>query len=410
MTEVLCALFVVIGFGVGVTVGAKSAVRRVRSVTAEIFPASPLSSGGSLPAALGGLEAASAVARDEAEASRESLGLIRRAMDSLPFGVVVIEQGTAVDWRNTVARNLLRQTRVGMVVSAAVRRQRTAALDGLSTTETISVQGPPERVLVVSGFPIPRDGEGSSGAVIIEDITARAHLEAVRKDFVANISHELRTPVGALALLAETLEDETSPEVISRLSGKLVDESHRVSRIIDDLLELSVLESGPVNQLTSEPVQALVKDARERVRALCAARSITVNTVGVAALDVPCDRRQLVSALSHLIENAVKYSEVGGSVSVRAQQVEMDIEFSVSDTGVGIPAKETRRIFERFYRVDPARSRNTGGTGLGLAIVRHVASNHHGDVSVDSTEGVGSTFFLRVPSVGPPDLGRKART
>lgn len=398
MTVALYALFAVLGLASGMAVGARWAVRRVRHVAAEIFPAIALTSGGGLPAVLGGMEAASAVARQESDATKQSLGLLRRAMDSLPFGVVVMDQSSSVDWRNRAARDLLRPTRMGIVVNAAVRRRRTAALRGEASTETIEVQGPPARVLVVSGFPIARRGDRSSGAVIVEDITARAHLEAVRKDFVANISHELRTPVGALALLAETLEDETSPEVISRLSGKLVDESHRVARIVDDLLELSVLEAGPVNQLTMEPVAAVVANAIERVRALTAARDITVDTSINGDLDVACDRRQLVSALAHLVENAVKYSDVGGLVTVRSALQGDVIEFSVADRGVGIPAKDIGRIFERFYRVDPARSRNTGGTGLGLAIVRHVAANHHGEVSVASTEGIGSTFSLRIPA------------
>jgi two-component system, OmpR family, sensor histidine kinase SenX3 len=121
-------------------------------------------------------------------------------------------------------------------------------------------------------------------------------------------------------------------------------------------------------------------------------------------LVAPCERRQLVSAVSHLVENATKYSEVGGVVAIAAERVGDDITIRITDAGVGIPAKEVGRIFERFYRVDPARSRDTGGTGLGLAIVRHVASNHNGDVTVESTEGVGSTFRLRLPSLVSADV------
>jgi two-component system, OmpR family, sensor histidine kinase SenX3 len=399
VTLLLAVVFGVAGLVMGLGLGASWAGRRVRSVTAQIFPASGRSSGSTLPDALSGLESASLVARDDARATQESLDLVRSSMDALPFGVVVIEQGATSDWRNSAAKQLLGVTRTGMVIDEAVRRQRTDALVGKTSTETIEVQGPPNRVLVVSGVPISRSTGGASGVVVLEDITARARLEAVRKDFVANISHELRTPVGALALLAETLEDESDPDIVARLAGKLVDESHRVAHIIDDLLELTVLEGGPSERMLMEPVDTVVSEALARVGNLTQSRSITIDTERVTAgLEVPCDRRQLVSAVAHLVENAVKYSEPGEVVSVSAEVVGDDVVVRVTDSGVGIPAREVTRVFERFYRVDPARSRNTGGTGLGLAIVRHVASNHHGEVTVDSIEGVGSTFVLRLPA------------
>jgi two-component system, OmpR family, sensor histidine kinase SenX3 len=408
VTLLLTSAVLILGLIGGVILGAGWAGRRVRSVTASLYPATTLRPGNTLPDALSGLQSASATARYDAQAIKESLALIRGSMDALPFGVVVMEQGATVDWRNLVARNLLSPTRTGLVIDEAVKRQRAEALVGRTSTETIEVQGPPNRVLVVSAVPINRSEQGASGVVIIEDITARAHLEAVRKDFVANISHELRTPVGALALLAETLQDETDPEVVSRFAGKLVDESHRVARIVDDLLELSVLEGEAAKHRNEENIHDIVSDALERVRTLAESRSIALDTSAVDVdLVAPCERRQLVSAVSHLVENATKYSEVGGVVAVAAERVGDDITIRVTDAGVGIPAKEVGRIFERFYRVDPARSRNTGGTGLGLAIVRHVASNHNGDVTVESTEGVGSTFRLRLPSLVSADVVTK---
>jgi two-component system, OmpR family, sensor histidine kinase SenX3 len=408
VTLLLTSAVLILGLIGGVILGAGWAGRRVRSVTASLYPATTLRPGNTLPDALSGLQSASATARYDAQAIKESLALIRGSMDALPFGVVVMEQGATVDWRNLVARNLLGPTRTGLVIDEAVKRQRAEALVGRTSTETIEVQGPPNRVLVVSAVPINRSEQGASGVVIIEDITARAHLEAVRKDFVANISHELRTPVGALALLAETLQDETDPEVVSRFAGKLVDESHRVARIVDDLLELSVLEGEAAKHRNEENIHDIVSDALERVRTLAESRSIALDTSAVDVdLVAPCERRQLVSAVSHLVENATKYSEVGGVVAVAAERVGDDITIRVTDAGVGIPAKEVGRIFERFYRVDPARSRNTGGTGLGLAIVRHVASNHNGDVTVESTEGVGSTFRLRLPSLVSADVVTK---
>jgi two-component system, OmpR family, sensor histidine kinase SenX3 len=405
VTLFLTSAVLIVGLIGGIILGAGWAGRRVRSVTASLYPATTLRHGNTLPDALSGLESATATARDDALAAKESLALIRGSMDALPFGVVVMEQGATLDWRNLVARNLLGPTRTGLVIDEAVKHQRAEALVGRTSTETIEVQGPPNRVLVISAVPINRSEQGASGVVIIEDITARAHLEAVRKDFVANISHELRTPVGALALLAETLQDETDPAVVSRFAGKLVDEAHRVARIVDDLLELSVLEGGAAKHRNEENIHDIISDALERVRTLAESRSIALDTSGVETdLVAPCERRQLVSAVSHLVENATKYSEVGGVVAIAAERMGDDITIRITDAGVGIPAKEIGRIFERFYRVDPARSRNTGGTGLGLAIVRHVASNHYGDVTVESTEGVGSTFRLRLPSLVSADV------
>jgi two-component system, OmpR family, sensor histidine kinase SenX3 len=410
VTLLLGSAVLIVGLFGGIVLGASWAGRRVRSVTASLFPATTLRAGNTLPDALSGLESASTTARDDALATKNSLALIRGSMDALPFGVVVMEQGASEDWKNLAARGLLGPTRTGLVIDETVKHQRAVALAGRSATETIEVQGPPNRVLVISAVPIARTAQGASGVVIIEDITARAHLEAVRKDFVANISHELRTPVGALALLAETLQDETDPDVVSRFAGKLVDESHRVARIVDDLLELSVLEGGAAKRQNEEVVSHIVADAIERVRMLAETRNITITTNLVDEnLVVPCDRRQLVSAVSHLVENATKYSEVGGTVAIAAEREGDDIAIRVTDAGVGIPAKEIGRIFERFYRVDPARSRHTGGTGLGLAIVRHVASNHDGQVTVESTEGVGSTFRLRLPCLVPADALTKGR-
>ena len=410
MTPLLVFGVLLLGLAFGAGLGALWAGRKVTSLTTALYPASRRTSGNTLPDALHGLESASTHALTDARVTEGKLTLLTSSLDALPFGVVVIEHG-APELRNEAARNLLGVTRTGLVIEEAVRRQKVEALAGQSSTETLDVHGPPNRVLVISALPINGLPGSASGVVLVEDITARAHLEAVRKDFVANISHELRTPVGALALLAETLQEETDPEIVSRFAGKLVDESHRVARIVDDLLELSVLEGGTANRLTDEHVSSIVSEALERVRQLAIQRKITIDETRVdVEVVVPCDRRQLVSAVSHLVENATKYSEVGGVVSISAEQLHDNIVIRVTDTGVGIPAKEIGRIFERFYRVDPARSRNTGGTGLGLAIVRHVAGNHHGEVTVDSIEGVGSTFLLRIPAFAVGDAIPKGST
>jgi two-component system, OmpR family, sensor histidine kinase SenX3 len=232
---------------------------------------------------------------------------------------------------------------------------------------------------------------------IIEDASERVRLDSVRTDLVANISHELKTPVGAIALLAETLADEDEPEVIARLAPKLIAEAHRLSRIIDELLELSRIELG--GQSVSEVVD-LVAVAREAVTLharLAAARGIPVRLETAKRLSVLGNRRQLLSAVGNLVENAIKYSDPGGAVDVNVHAEGGQVVLAVHDHGMGIPGRDLDRVFERFYRVDKARSRETGGSGLGLSIVRHVMANHGGQVSVASVEGEGSTFTLHVP-------------
>jgi two-component system sensor histidine kinase SenX3 len=220
----------------------------------------------------------------------------------------------------------------------------------------------------------------------------------MRSDFVSNISHELKTPVGAVAVLAEALIDETDTAVVHRLADHLVEEAHRAVRTIDDLLKLAEIESTrPGDEIVE--VSTVVRAAVARGRVVDGGRGIEI-----ASLDVPeglqlrGDQRQLVSAVGNLVENAVKYSHAGDVVRICVRVDEVAVEVTVADQGVGIPRRDLDRVFERFYRVDRARSRDTGGTGLGLAIVRRIATNHGGDVLVSSEEGQGSTFVLRLPA------------
>jgi two-component system, OmpR family, sensor histidine kinase SenX3 len=239
---------------------------------------------------------------------------------------------------------------------------------------------------------------------VVEDVSDRRRLEAIRRDFVANISHELKTPVGALGLLAETLLGEDDPAVTHPLAERMVAEAFRVNRTIDDLLELSRIEAGEAPARQPVLVGHVLEGAADRIRPAAALCSIEVVVEqGPEGLTVMGDRRQLVSAVFNLLDNAVKYSEPERIVTLRSSAVAGPddtpwAELAVVDQGMGIPARDLERVFERFYRVDRARSRGTGGTGLGLAIVRHVASNHDGEVSVESQEGVGSTFRLLLPA------------
>jgi two-component system sensor histidine kinase SenX3 len=250
---------------------------------------------------------------------------------------------------------------------------------------------------------VVRAGVAGGGAyALVDDVTERRRIDAVRTDFVANISHELKTPVGALAVLAETLVDETDPAVVTRIVDRMLEESHRASRTIDDLLELSRIELGDEQHRDEVEAAEVVRGAVDRAAGLAERRDIRIDApTSGPSIRVVGDRRQLVSAVGNLVENAVKYSESGGHVQVSAAASDGWVEFTVVDHGVGIPARDLDRIFERFYRVDKARSRGTGGTGLGLSIVRHVATNHGGEVLVTSREGEGSTFVLRIPRDSP---------
>ena len=324
-------------------------------------------------------------------------------VDRLALGVVVAGVSGRVHYRNAAA-DVFAGTHAGLLVDDTVDRLLASALDGHEERQNLELYGPPRVAVVVTASPLP----GGGAMVTLEDVSERRRVDAVRTDFVANISHELKTPVGALAVLAETLadssEDDVDTEVVRRIAGRIVDESHRVARTIDDLMELSRIELGeePLRDLVD--VADIVDGAIERVRPLAELRRIDVTTLELPrGVRVSGDRRQLVSALGNLVENAVKYSESGSAVQVRVRVEGQFAELMVADNGIGIPATDHDRIFERFYRVDKARSRDTGGTGLGLSIVRHVATNHGGDVLVSSREGEGSTFVLRIPTATVPE-------
>ncbi len=321
-------------------------------------------------------------------------------VDRIPLGVVVMGAGGQVLYRNANAKAVA-GTYTGLLIDDAVQAALRRALAGERSRELLELYGPPQAAVVVTAEGLP----GGSAVATIEDVSERRRVDAMRTDFVANISHELKTPVGALAVLAEALADENDVEVVRRVSERMVAEAHRVARTIDDLMELSRIELGEESVRDTVDVFDIVSGAIDRSAALAESRGMHI-----AVLDLPDgvaivgDRRQLISALGNLVENAVKYSEPGGQVQIRVR-VEGDFaELMVADQGIGIPASDHARIFERFYRVDKGRSRDTGGTGLGLAIVRHVATNHGGEVLVSSAEGEGSTFVIRLP-LAPSRLG-----
>ena len=337
--------------------------------------------------------AAEAVADSSADAIR-----LRRVLDSLAQAVVVCDERGELVFRNTRAVALMGSRHGDALAAQAVDDLLASTTPGASEERTLELYGPPRRTLSVRTESID-NGQRTLGVIaIIDDVSERRRLEEVRRDFVANVSHELKTPMGALGLLAETLLAETEPEVSRRLAQRIHSEAFRISRIIDDLLDLSRIENEESPPREPVLVNLVMAEAVERVHAAAEQRDVEIKleepSPPVAVLG---DRRQLTSALYNLLENAVKFSYEGGIVEFTGTVDGDDIVVAVADKGLGIPTRDLERIFERFYRVDHGRSRSTGGTGLGLSIVRHVANSHHGSVSVESREGEGSTFTLRLP-------------
>jgi two-component system, OmpR family, sensor histidine kinase SenX3 len=250
-------------------------------------------------------------------------------------------------------------------------------------------------------------GIGGGGLVLLlaEDQTESRRVEEVRRDFVANVSHELKTPVGALALLAETVEDAADdPEAVRRFAGRMRQEASRLTKLAQDLITLSRIQAAePIPDPIPVDLSVVVAEALDRCRMKANAHGIELEATGDPGLVVLGDEDLLVNALRNLLENAVAYSPEQTRVAVAATRAAGGMaEISVADQGIGIPQRDLERIFERFYRVDPARSRATGGTGLGLAIVKHVTAAHGGKVSVWSKVGEGSTFTLRLPVANRP--------
>ena len=272
---------------------------------------------------------------------------------------------------------------------------------------------PREQVLRVRRPPLGREllevqvriAPLSSGAilVLIDDLAEERRVDAVRRDFVANVSHELKTPVGALSLLAEAvLAAANDKKQVEHFAEKMQAEATRLGNLIQDVIDLSRLQSDdPMNRPELLETEFLINRAVEEVKTLAGGLGVEIIRGEPEASVILGDQGQLLTALRNLLTNAISYSAENTRVSVTAREIDGIVEISVKDAGLGIPSHDLDRIFERFYRVDPARSRGTGGTGLGLAIVKHVCQNHGGEVTVWSEIGTGSTFTLRIPSYAP---------
>jgi two-component system, OmpR family, sensor histidine kinase SenX3 len=332
--------------------------------------------------------------------------LARRMLEVIRHGAVVVNAANEVVLSNAAARGMGVVRAGRLAVDDLWRLADRARLDGEGRRLGVDLPGGRlgrEPIAVVAQV-APLDEDGNV-ALLVEDLTESRRLEAVRRDFVANVSHELKTPVGALTLLAEAVADAADePAEVRRFAARMQHEGTRLGRLVTELIELSRLQGAdPLPAARMVSVERLVTEAVDRTRLAADNAGIAVVSGGERGLAVCGEEGQLVTALVNLVDNAIAYSPAGTRIAVGMRHragtgADGDwVEISVSDQGIGIAEADLERVFERFYRADPARSRATGGTGLGLAIVKHIASNHGGGVSVWSVEGSGSTFTLRLP-------------
>ncbi len=331
-------------------------------------------------------------------------------LDALRVGVMLLGPQDEVAYANPAADQLglIEREPEGGAVAHSVLRSLAARTRRRNVPDDLELELPQGVGRDPLGVRVRLVALDDHVAIEAEDITAAHRLARVRRDFVANVSHELKTPVGALQLLSEALleatdsiqEDESA--VVRRFVERILHESTRMGRLVAELLELSRLEGGGP-QPDPEPValERVFLEVLDRTRTAAAARQITVRVDGRPQSQMRGNEGLLLTAVSNLVDNAIAYSPEGTTITISARQVNRDIEIAVADQGIGIAPSDQDRIFERFYRADPARSRATGGTGLGLAIVKHIATNHGGRVSVRSEVGKGSTFTMRLPSRVP---------
>jgi len=322
-------------------------------------------------------------------------------LSSMEEGILLASAGGEVRFANAAFERYLGappSTRHALV-PAGLREAAQRAAEERSPVAVEVEAGVPARSL--RGAAVPVDEEGSV-LLVLRDVTEAKRLDAVRRDFVANASHELKTPAASIRAAAETIRTAVvdDPAVVPRFAERMEAEAIRLSRIVEDLLDLSRLETG--SELADDvAIDALVRE--ESARLHDAAEGAGVELV-VDAREVPAVRgsaRDLALLVRNLVDNAIRYTKPGGRVEVTLASEDGDVALRVADTGIGIPSRDLPRVFERFYRVDRARSRETGGTGLGLSIVKHVVENHGGTVSVESELGRGSAFEVRLPASSP---------
>ena len=335
-------------------------------------------------------------------------GLSQRVLGALDLGVVVVDRDEIAVYANPVARTLQVVDADRLALSALSELVRRVTDSGAPDSVSIDLpgagRGPEYLTFTVRGMPLREQGRVSAVVLRFFDITDAHRLELVRRDFVANVSHELKTPVGALTLLAEAVQQAADdPAAVQHFAARMQREGSRLGRLVQELIELSRLQGAePLPGSDLVQVERLVSEAVDRSRLRAEQAGITVLDKTEPGLYVRGNETQLGTAIGNLLDNAIAYSAPRTRVGLTSR-AETDpkgrrwVTIAVSDQGIGIAESDLDRVFERFYRVDPARSRATGGTGLGLAIVKHIATNHGGGVTVWSVIGSGSTFTIRLP-------------
>ncbi|MFM9099349.1 MAG: sensor histidine kinase [Actinomycetota bacterium] len=333
--------------------------------------------------------------------------LLIRALDSLESESLLVLPGEVILHQSEGLANfgIVRDGRItseDLIALIRVVRRSNGVHRGLIEVARGPI-GEGKRELKVSASPLNEDG---LILVLISDESEAKRIDAVRRDFVANVSHELKTPIGALGLLSEAiLGAKNQPEEVVRFATKMQSEAKRLTELVQEIIDLSRLQSSdPLQRAFPVETSEVIKEAISQAQISSESRGIYVETGALQEATVIGDRDQLIAAVHNLVENAINYSPENTKVSVTSKIEAGLIEIAITDQGIGIPESELGRIFERFYRVDPARSRATGGTGLGLSIVKHVALNHGGDVKVWSQVGVGSTFSILLPIASSPEL------
>lgn len=332
---------------------------------------------------------------------------VPEVLDAFRQPVVVAGPHDELLYANAPARTigLVRGTRIGIAeVLEAVRAARRTGEGADREVMLGAADDAPSRQLQVRIRPLAREAV----LVVGDDRSALIRVDESKRDLVANISHELKTPVGALQVLAETVQEAADePEAVRHFAGRMLVESTRLGELVQQIIELGRLQSDdPLGDAAPVDIDEIVQTAAGRAREACQARRISFSIAGDEGLRVIGDRHQLRVALSNLVENAISYSDPGARVAVTVRDVDEDgdrwVDIAVTDNGIGIGEEDQERIFERFYRVDYARSRENGGTGLGLSIVKHVAVAHGGGIRLWSRPGRGSTFTMRLPALVDP--------
>jgi two-component system phosphate regulon sensor histidine kinase PhoR len=398
-------LVAVIGVSVGTLIVSRRVTRSLRRTTESV---EQLGRGETVPVSESGpKEVATLAATVNRMASdlREQMDEVANArrlqdliLSSMEEGILLSDANGGIVFGNAAAEGHLGRLPGGIgtlppVLRAAVTEAKTSDVPVSVETEL----GAPARTLRGLASAVGSDG---SVLLVLRDVTEAKRLDSVRRDFVTNASHELKTPAAAIQAIAETIRRATTsdPEVIPRFAEQLEREAIRLSRIVSDLLDLSRLESG--SDLESDVrIDDIAREETARFRAAAEEAGLTLEIDVGPTERVRGSARDLSLLVRNLVDNAIRWTRSGGSVRVSVGAVDGETRLEVADTGIGIPSRDLSRIFERFYRVDRARSRDTGGTGLGLSIVRHVAENHGGSVRVESELGRGTTFEVRLPAV-----------